>query len=484
MFTLTQDQQNAFTKAMEFIERQPNEPVFVIKSAAGCGKTFLAKYIVKEILKQNKSVVGVAPTHKARNILSNFINDGEIQIPTITVASLLGMIRDHSYIGTRRFEKLGVDKFEIGEIFIIDEISMVDDKSLEKIISYLVSLNKKAILIGDNYQIPSPSQDLAYTSSGCYCFKRDSAAFKIQNCVTLNTIVRQEEGSEILKLATYFRDNITSEIETPADLKISKFQAYDEFADDWMKSKSTKFIAYTNLTVKEHNENIRRRLNFNSQRFNVGENIFGYKNVGYPKFIIENGRDYIIESVNYVDNFSIEKFKNIRGHVLKLDKSPAKLFFIDMRTECCSPVLNELIARAQLVNAKKSTKDCWRKYNMLASKILFIDNIYKYNGMIFEELELKKTFPLLFTQTSKLINNGSILDNELANQIQLMFPSLLRDRLSDNKPISDNEFLSDKFMVLEKTADYGYALTAHKSQHLKMFMLMLAILINFVIRGI
>ncbi len=36
--------------------------------------------------------------------------------------------------------------------------------------------------------------------------------------------------------------------------------------------------------------------------------------------------------------------------------------------------------------------------------------------------------------------------------------------MEDNKVFADTELLADKFQVLEKDLDYGYAITCHKSQ--------------------
>ena len=45
-----------------------------------------------------------------------------------------------------------------------------------------------------------------------------------------------------------------------------------------------------------------------------------------------------------------------------------------------------------------------------------------------------------------------------------LYPNIIKERLADNKPIGDTERLCDRFQIIEKDVDYGYAITAHKSQ--------------------
>ena len=156
--------------------------------SSGTGKTTLTKYIVDHIINIGIAVVAVAPTHKARRVLSIKLNtDRLFDIPSYTTASMLGKMREHTYIGSHKYKSSSKEKMDQFDCFILDEISMVSDKDLDEIIDYICEEDKKLILIGDNCQIPAPNQKLVKNNNICY--KPDSSAFDIENlyvsCVRL-----------------------------------------------------------------------------------------------------------------------------------------------------------------------------------------------------------------------------------------------------------------------------------------------------------
>ena len=107
MKTLTPDQENALNGILEFIKRpilECKDCSTILYAAAGCGKTYLTRYIADK-LRGSYIISGVAPTHKARKVLDKFLNNGSFyKIKTMTVASLLGKLRSHSYIGTKNYK--------------------------------------------------------------------------------------------------------------------------------------------------------------------------------------------------------------------------------------------------------------------------------------------------------------------------------------------------------------------------------------------
>jgi Cdc6-like AAA superfamily ATPase len=96
----TKDQEYVFSKIKDFFQDSEN-PAIVIKGSAGTGKTYLTKYIVDHIMDNlYYQIVAIAPTHKARRVLSKMLNKNRlIEIPTSTIAAILSKLREHSYIG-------------------------------------------------------------------------------------------------------------------------------------------------------------------------------------------------------------------------------------------------------------------------------------------------------------------------------------------------------------------------------------------------
>lgn len=477
---LTKDQQTSFDAVKLFLS-DPMECVIVIRGSGGTGKSYITKHITDYIMDQgNRQVVAVAPTHKARRVLHKMLNNGRFHpIPSVTVASILGKMRDHSYIGTHRYSNGSKQKMDRYDCFILDEVSMVCDKDLGEIINYIYEHDRKLILIGDDCQIPAPSQPLLLDDDICY--KPDSIAFSYANVSTLREIVRQAAGSIIITIATYIRDHIYEDncIEdilaaTDVDAKdiiIDSKRLYTEFIKDWETGVDTRIIAYTNAAVRTHNTQIRLALGY-TDIIQESEVLVGYNNVGFPVPLIENGTDYYVRTLRHTNNYSICGFGGLVGMIVCLvdvddDRHVSNnLFFINVHHSANTTFMDELVIRAEKVNGYGSTREDYKKYCQLKNRSVFIENVYKYGDTIMTESNIKEMYPLLFTKTSELIDATSRtkVDSLLTDKVEEKFGDIIDSRLTDNKAFADGEVLADQFMVVEKDIYYGYALTAHKCQ--------------------
>ena len=477
---LTKDQLNAFQRIKVFLQ-DPNEPAIVIKGSAGTGKSFLTKYMTDYIVsKLHMNIVAVAPTHKARRVMHKFLNkDRFIPIPTITVASVLSKMREHSYIGSHRYSAGSTQKMDNYDCIIIDEISMVSDEDLDILIDYICEHDKKLIMIGDDCQIPAPSQKIV--RDGYICYKPDSDAFNIANLCELNEIIRQAKGSPIITLATYIRDNIAEAVSIqdifnstgvdPDEICLKTEFLYEEVAKDIRDGKSTRVISYTNAAVRNHNNEIRKVLGYKNP-FVEGELLTGYNNVGFPVPVIENGSDYRVIKTQKTDNFNVMSFGGLSGYLLTLqdtedlDTVSERLFFISVKDPKNSTFMKELVKLAEKVNKNRSTKNDFKEYCKLKNRVICIDDVYKYENKIMTDTELKQLHPLLFTRVMEVIDDKSRdkLDTELADKIDEIYEHLILDRIRDNKMFGDGEVFADRFKVVEKDIYYGYSVTGHKCQ--------------------
>lgn len=401
--------------------------------------------------------------------------------------------------------------------------------------------------------------------------------------IKLTDIVRQSLDSPIIRLSHYIKDNLNislsikdltnsicnndlSDLTQNIDNNTSKskenllicyknmFIKYSEIYDTYKKlydsvdsiiDKSLiRIITYTNSSVRTHNLEIRRILGYNDT-FVKGDIMMGYTNIDYPNLLIENGQDYIISDIILTENWSINNFNNLKGHLITLDimneeyfdsislydknkqksssskndeddtkvisvnlytpsersqflesknvnicdenTQPIKkivikntkheltknnntdllrqLFFIDIYAVENYEFIKQLIKKALKVNTIHSTKNDYFIYKELKDKVLFIEDIYFYNKCVYTETTMKENHPLLFTCLSELIStNGEKNVTTLYEKIEKKYPGIIDIRLSDNKLISENEMLVDKYKVIEKDIYYGYAITAHKSQ--------------------
>lgn len=482
MYKLTSDQKIALDGILKFV-RTPihdyKDCATILYAAAGCGKTYLTKHI-SDKLKGRYTIAGVAPTHKARKVLDRFLNSsgGFYTVKTMTVASLLNKLRNHSYIGTKNYKGAG-SKMNLYSIFIIDEASMISDDDIKKILQYAFQHKRKLIFVGDKYQIPNPVQK--YMIEDDFAYKADSAIFNIPG-FELTTNLRQQEGNPIIPIYWEMRSAIIDKrepiISREDNMKDNIGVRFYTDMEEWYNQLEAnlkdplhcvRIIAYTNDAVKNHNTRVRQLLgrDINPER---GDLLMGYNNVGFPEPYVCNGQDYYIISISRVTTYRVQNFSHLVGYLITTKECDtdirAKLFVPDIGNSHNQEILKELAKRAVKVNSIGSTKQDYLKYCDIRNKLIFMDNIYKFQGEIVGESQFRNNHPLLFKRVDEVIDyqNRIVMSNKLVHDIQEKYGDLLDNRLQDNKIFSDVEKLCDKMCIIEKDIDYGYAITAHKSQ--------------------
>jgi ATP-dependent exoDNAse (exonuclease V) alpha subunit len=470
MLTLNDEQLTAYEY---IIHKLKYENIFLLKGSAGVGKTTITKNICNYYINMGRSICAIAPTHKSKRVISNVLNYNKIlPIIVFTVASLLGKIKEHSYVGSKSFSKANDKKFQTYSIFILDEVSMVSNKDLKFIINYINKYNKKLIIIGDEYQIPCPSAEYIVLTD--VIEKENSFIFNDKTITSfeLTKIVRQCENSPILKLAYYVRDHINHDfdmMDTNYEYIIEKDDIYIKFVELLKLNPFTsKIIAYTNQSVRNHNIEIRNCLQYENI-YEINDILTGYNNLGWPELIIENGLDYVISKVIKINNHTIDNYINLSGYLLNLNIINTEiiisdLFFININDDNNTLFINELIKRGEQINKPNSTKADFIKYNNMKNKVIFMENIYKFNGEIYTETDFKEKHALLTTKVTDVIKEYNIIKSKLTEKINSSYENIIDKRLNDNKNISDSETLADQYQVIEKDIYYGYAITSHKSQ--------------------
>ena len=482
---LTHDQENALNCILEFIKRpvvEYKDCSTILYAPAGCGKTFLTRVIADKI-RGVYTIAGVAPTHKARKVLDKFLNNKSFYtIKTMTVASLLNKLRSHSYIGTKLYKGGSDSKISLYKLFIIDEASMINDSDIKMIISYAFKYKRKILFVGDKYQIPNPTQN--YIIEDGMAYKADSIVFNIPG-YELTTNIRQKDNNPIISIYWELRNAIAEKREPNIDREnkmvdnigvkfyIEKDEWYQQMAEIYLNLMTdfhkVRVIAYTNDAVKTHNQLIRSLFGRGIEP-EIGELLMGYNNLGFPETYISNGQDYYITNITKTKSHNIGNFFNLVGSIFKVKETDtnisANLFVPNIGDSRNHEILQELIKKAEKVNSKSSSKTDYRRYCDLRNNMIFMENVYKFNGEIIGESQFRCDNPLLFKSVNEVINyeDNIILNNKLSKDIEEKYGNILSERLEDNKSLSDVEKLCDKFCVIEKDIDYGYAITAHKSQ--------------------
>ena len=485
---LTEDQNTALNEIKVFLDNDAVTHTLV--GHAGSGKTTLTKEVVKYVINKSMCVIGVAPTHKARKVLDMILNDSIcsfVNVDTMTVSKLLSKTRSHGYLGTKNFASEGINSSHFRfDLIIADECSMIQDRDVSQMIAMAKKTETKILFVGDSAQIPNPAQSYI-TNTDDTISKKDSSSFD-QPQSKLITIMRQTDNNPILQYAVKLRDTNNKEIEQhetsvidghgiafTRDPAVFLEDIKNTFTNH--KLEELKIICYTNNRVSKYNKYVRKTLG-RTDLIETGDILMGYNNVGFPMRKIENGQDYKVVSVKHSVSHGILEFPTLDGYKTAIQeitrsKLGAKynIFIPNVSSEQNVGFMSRLATLAEKINRIGSTKDDFKRYIRYKDKAVFMENIYKINGVFRSESQMKEMYPVLFqsTDTFIVVLNGKMkirekISQELKDKVTDIDANILTNRIKDNKSLSDKERLVDKYQIIEKDMDYGYAITSHKSQ--------------------
>jgi hypothetical protein len=157
--TLNPDQTLASAKIHDFLKDPFTKGgVFTLTGGPGTGKTFM----LRDLLKEYKGDVQAATvSHAAKNILQESLGDG---VKCTTISKSLGFGPKILSEGDIKFLPKGkpgeVGTLKNCKIFVIDEVSQIDDELHDMIMSQVLSYGLRVIAVGDPYQLPPVEQDI------------------------------------------------------------------------------------------------------------------------------------------------------------------------------------------------------------------------------------------------------------------------------------------------------------------------------------
>lgn len=462
---LNEQQKQALTNIADFINKRLMQDdvksdvdfTWTLQGYAGTGKTTITKYIVQYLKKKRFGYKAASPTHRAKEVLMDSIGE-----KAYTLASILGLQPgvelEEFNLQDKKFTQQTEVKIPTGGVLIIDEASMINDELYDFVINLASQRGTKVLFIGDDAQLKPVKQ-----RNKSKAFRRDKHISK------LTKVMRTADGnpmpSEVLQK---IRDNQSSqddkfEHKTMLNSKGDGIIFLDNEKDfsDILKHEFTleKFlenrfairaVAYTNDRVRQLNDIIRINMfGFGAQKFNEGEMIMMYENIGYnyadQDYDYPNGSDNVVVDSLPMDNKKIinpvtGKIHEVKGWELTLirakDNAPRSqtLFVADMNvvSEEYLKDLNELKNLALEPNLTKQVRGRrWSDYYKFASQYLLMDNVYLYNGKAYvSDKEIKKQFKA---------DNPSLSDSQVSYQVS-------------------------RLKAKDKSVDYSYAHTIHKSQ--------------------
>lgn len=312
---LTLGQKAAFDAAISAIESKATpRKHLTINGPAGTGKTTLTRALIQELIRKGQhGIFLAAPTHQAKKVLSKLAG-----IEAQTIHSLL-KINPNNYEDQTVFEQKDIPDLSDCEVLICDEASMYDTK-LFNIILNTVPSRCLIIALGDVAQIRPVAPGATNAQISPFFVNERFTQ------VSLTEVMRS--NAPIIKVATEIRQGgwIRQELvdgQGVHDLSSTEslrnfFNHYFEIVKTPNDLFETRMLAYTNKSVDNLNNIIRKRLYETDEMFIRDEVIvmqeplikqFEFEGKKFSEIIFNNG-----EMVKILDCIETSDMFTLKGH--------------------------------------------------------------------------------------------------------------------------------------------------------------------------
>lgn len=282
----TRGQLQLFQLLDEFIyDKKKRKSTLLIKGYAGTGKTSVVTSLVSILKYYNYKSLLMAPTGRAAKVMALYA-----QRKAFTIHKIIYKLKQDEGDG---FAFIRQKNYHKQTIFIVDEVSMISDKSdygqrslLDDLVDFVFQEpSNKLILIGDSAQLPpvgqsdSPALQMDVLSGG---FQLDVSS------VEFTEVMRQEKASGILKNATDLRELIrvesmkirfrTGGFKDIYRLTMDRMEDGLRYAYDKFGIENTTVICRSNKNAVQYNQYIRRTIHFYENELEAGDYLMIVRN--------------------------------------------------------------------------------------------------------------------------------------------------------------------------------------------------------------
>ncbi len=412
----TNDQQKAINGIIDFIAVpfDPSNHIIGLTGAGGTGKTFITKYIISHCKYSNSVIKCTSSTHKACRVFSQAIGGKDVDTIQSTFGLRLDLKLEDFNPQNPQFNPMAKPKLNNVKLLLIDEASMLPAKLITYICKTCKDLQIKILFIGDASQLAPVNE-------------KESIAFK--RCTTvyeLNEVVRQGSKNPISGLLELLRYDIKHKTYRFLEY-IGKHMGemnYNEYGEGFTICGPTTFkqvvdnsfnneeytknidmhriIAYTNNCVSAWNNYIRNTIIKDSDKNIITKNdlIMSYETIvnEFMEVVINNSEEYIINDiVNYVDEKYEFKGFYVKFQLIHGGNITKPLFIIDHRDKYTILKYNQVINDlvSKARNANGGTRTkYWKEYFEFKKKYLIAANIIDRNGSIIHSRDIDYGFAL------------------------------------------------------------------------------------------
>ena len=313
-FETTPGQKKIIEKLSEYLSDGDFSKIFVLNGYAGTGKTTLVGALVGALKDLGIKSVLLAPTGRAAKVLARYAGEKALTI--------------HKRIYRQRTNADYESKFtlnlnpERGAVFIVDEASMLSDRSSEgsvfgsgSLLSDLVAYVRsgrgcRLILVGDSAQLPPVGSDFSPALDPATLSAYGEVVYG-----TMDEVVRQESESGILFNATLVRCMLENglyeiphfELDFPDIEAIDGGEFLERLEDCYARygRDETIVITRSNRRANRYNEGIRRNVLYAEEEIESNDMLMVVKNNYY---FPEHTQDC---PMNFIANGDIARLKRL-----------------------------------------------------------------------------------------------------------------------------------------------------------------------------
>lgn len=376
---LVSGQQAALDEFISFFRQKPERGIFMLRGAAGTGKTFLIRIISAILESQGYKSVLLAPTGRATKVVSR-----RSRRMAFTIHRFIYSPQENAF-GNIRFT-LKNNNGPYKTAYIVDEASMVGDHRSEKsprgllgdLLKFAWQDEKYRIvlMVGDPYQLPPVGSSVSPALDANYLKEEFGATVKETE---LFQVLRQEGESGILDWAETVRDSMMNS--TTPQLSMSSgpglqvidqvYEGIEVVTGSYSSDETDKavILTYSNRAAVELNKQIRWNLFEPEEPVVPGELLMVVKNnysVGDKKFpFIANGE---IGIVRFTDNHSIEKKYGLNWMDVTIEFTDLKQEPVQVECKIILDLLNDRAAQLSRDQVRHVNESRWGAYEEMTKK--------------------------------------------------------------------------------------------------------------------
>jgi hypothetical protein len=443
-FELTTGQREALEKLIDFSTDSASDFI-TLQGAAGTGKTSIIGYLQKYLKSHRFNFL--APTHAATAELAfATVKSGNKRLPMTVASAITSTLNPATNEMVVTLSKKLISAMGLGKnVFVVDEVSMLNSKDYEALKEAATRNDVKIIFMGDIMQIPQV--DVTNPEK-----KPVSKAFTELDQVRL-TEVKRTSSNSILNMLTNVRNNVNDKIPLVESsdqleyLPLPKFNS--KLADVFGQNpEETVLISYTNKGVEQYNKKIRSSLGREGDLV-PGDVVVGY--LGYSSKQIEKGD--LANSVRYTVA-SVEK----DGSLYNISASSKKLSELQrLGVESVSGRANTKYAqlsRSDSFDFSNLTEEDFSQNNKMLSDMMVRLHEAKQLALRTKSSGNWRDYFAIKGNISQRLANLDLGDTYIYNPATGVMEKYEYER---HKKI-------DKDLIIEKGIDFGHAITIHKSQ--------------------